>query len=112
MSVQAQVLIQAQYASITANLEYTCPAGKRAIIDKFTATNQDAGAIALTIYIVPNGQSATDSNKIIKAVSIAAGATLNISEMQNQILATGDAISVFCTVADKLTIRASGREIS
>lgn len=111
-AVTAKVLINSRYAGSSATTEYTCPTSTRTIIDKFTATNTDSGALTITVYIVPSGGSATGSNTITKAYSISAGATVSLSEMQNQILAAGDFVSVLASSASKVVIRMSGREIA
>jgi hypothetical protein len=112
MSVTAKVLIQSKYAANTNTTEYTAPALTRTIIDKFTATNNDASARTISIYIVPSAGSADGSNRIIKDLSIAAGVTADISEMQNQILATGDFVVCAASVTSQVTIRMSGREVT
>jgi hypothetical protein len=112
MAVTAKVLINAKYASSSSNVEYTVPVGTRTIIDKFTATNTDTGAVLLTVWLIPSGGSEADSTKIIKTKSIAAAATSDCTELQNQILAAGDTVKVLCDTASKLAIRMSGREIT
>lgn len=112
MSVTAKSLINSKFASSTGATEYRVPVSTRAIIDKFTATNTDSGAVTITVYLVPNGISQADSNQIIKALSVAAGATTDIDELKNHILEAGDTINVIVSVADKMTIRASGREVT
>lgn len=112
MSVLAKPLINSKYASNPAATEYTTPDKTRTIIDKFTATNTDSGALTLTVHIVSSGGSASSANMILKAVSIAAGATRDCTELQNQILKEGDFVSVLASTGDKIVIRASGREIS
>lgn len=112
MSVEAKTLIPSKYAADSASGEYTVPAGKRTIIDKFTATNTDSGAVTVTVHLVPDGGSTGNSNMIIKAKSVAAGATEDLTALQNQILSAGDAIVVLAGSASKMVIRASGREVT
>jgi hypothetical protein len=111
MSIIAKKLIASHYASVAATTEYTCPASTNTIIDKFTATNTDVGAQMITVYLVPSGGTAGASNTIISALPLSAGQTKDFSELQNHILNAGDFISVFVSVASKIVIRASGREI-
>lgn len=111
MTVSAKNLIASKYASNADHTEYTATS-VRTIIDKFTATNTDAGAVTISINIVPSGGSVGGSNLIIQAKSLAAGATYDFTEMQNQILNTGDFISCVASVASKMVIRGSGREIT
>lgn len=112
MTVTAKCLLEAKFASDSATTEYTAPLNTKAIIDKFTATNTDSGAVTITIYIVPSGGSASDSNMIVKTKSISAAETFDFSVLQNQILNTGDFIRVVASVASKMVIRISGREVT
>ena len=112
MSVTAKTLIPARFAQNVANVEYLAPANTRTIIDKFTATNTDSAAATLSVHLVPSGQSAQDSNQVIRAQSITAGQTFDFTALQNQILSTGDSIVVLSGTALKVSIRASGREVT
>lgn len=112
MGVTAKNLISSKYAASSATTEYTAPASTRTLIDKFTATNTDGAAQTITVYIVPSGGSAGGSNIIVSAFSMAAGETKDFSSLQNQILNTGDFVSVFASVPSKVVIRLSGREVT
>ena len=111
MSITAKTLISAHFALSTDNPEYTVPASTKTIIDKFTFTNTDASARTVSVNIIPSGGAVGASNLILSAVSIAAGAVFDSAEMRNQILSTGDVISVKASAAGVVVIRASGREI-
>ena len=112
MSVTAKCLINAKYAAGSATTEYTVASNTRTIIDKFTATNTDASDRTITVYIVPTGQTAGAQYTVTSAYSITAGASVDLTEMKNQILNAGDFISVAASVASKVVIRASGREVT
>lgn len=112
MTITAKALIDAKFASAIDATEYTCPANTHTIIDKFTVTNIDAGAITVTINIVKNGDSLGPLNTIVSAKSIATGVTSDLTEMQNQVLNAGDFISVTTNTANKVIIRSSGREVT
>lgn len=112
MSVTAKTLIESKYAANSATTEYTCPADTHTIIDKFTACNDDSGAVTLTVYLVPSGGTAGASNQMVKAYSLAAGANKDFTELQNQILNAGDFISIVASAASKVAVRGSGREVT
>lgn len=112
MTVTAKVLIEAKYAGNGLTTEYTAPSSTKAMIDKFTATNTDSGAQTLSVHLVPNGGSAGASNIVTSLLSIAAGASVDVPELKNHILETGGFVSVVASVASKVVIRASGREIT
>lgn len=112
MSVVPAALIASKYASSSDTTEYTSPGGKKTIVDKFTACNTDASARTISIQIIQNGGSVGADKLIVKDKSISAGATADITELQNQILESGDQISVVASVASKVAIRASGRVVT
>ena len=106
------VLVPSVYALNSQTTMYAVPAGTTTIIDKFTATNNDSGAHTLSVNLVPSGSSAGATNLIIDAISVGASTCLDITELQNQILAAGDIISVVASSSSNIVIRASGRQCS
>lgn len=111
--VTAKNLIPAQFANSSPSTPYTSPADTTTIIDNFMACNTDSGgAHTITVYLVPNGQTALNSNQVISVLSIAASTTLNLTSMQNQILIPGDQIVVVASSASAIVIRASGRQVT
>lgn len=112
MSVVVKTLISSKYASDSLNTEYTVPSGKKAIVDKFTATNTDASARTISIHLVPNGGAASAANLITSALSIPAGESVDLPEVKNHVLESGDFVSAIASVASKVVIRASGREVT
>lgn len=112
MIVKATVLANSAFAASTDTTIYTVPGSTTAIIDKFTATNTDVGAQTLNINIIPAAGTVGASNLVLSAFSIAAGATKDFTELQNQILAAGDKLSVKASSASKIVVRGSGREIT
>lgn len=111
MSVTAKALFSAHFAGITDTTEYTTPVSTRTIIDKFTATNTDVATRTVTVNLIPSGGSAGSQNIVTSALSLTAGQSVDLPEQHNQILNSGDIISVVASVANKIVIRASGREI-
>src|SRR5688572_27981911 len=99
MSVTAKALRSARFAVATTRTEYTVPSSTKTIIDKFTATNTNSSARTLSVYLVPSGDIAGNNNLVIKDLSVAAGATQDISALQNQILAAGDTVQCVASVA-------------
>ena len=112
MTVTAKTLIQSRYAGVVDTTEYTVPAATTTIIDKFTATNTDASARTVTVNLVAPSGSVSPANVITSAFSIAAGASVDLPEIKNHVLETGAFISVVASVATKVVIRASGREVT
>lgn len=112
MSVAVKKLISAKYASNSQTTEYTVPVSTKTIIDKFTATNTDSSVRTVSVNLVASGDSASGSNLVTSALSIAAGASVDLPEMKNHVLHAGDFISAIASVSNKVVIRASGREVT
>lgn len=110
MSVTVKPLIDTKRAQTSATVEYS--ALVTAIIDKMTATNTTASAATVSVYLVPPGGLANDATLVVKAASIAAGATYKFPEVVGHTLKAGGSIRVAASAADSITIRASGREVS
>ncbi len=91
---------------------YTVPAASTVIIDKFTATNTDGSTHTLNVNLIASGGSASATNLIMDAASIATLVTRDFTELQNQILATGDQISCNASSSSVVNVRVSGRVIA
>ena len=111
MTTVSKPLIVAKYASNAETTEYTASTGMRTIVDKFTGYNGTGGAVALTVKIVPNADTAGASN-IMVVKSIAAGETYTFPEVVGHVLEAGGFLSVLAAAATSIVIRASGREVS
>lgn len=112
MSVVSKTLISSKYAnSASATTEYTVPSSTRTIIDKFVVNNITGGGVTLSVYLVPLGSSAGNSN-LIYATTVSANTTVDLTMIKGFTLDTGDFISILAGAANSLVIRASGREVS
>ena len=109
MTVTALCLIESKDANNAITTQYTAGNGTRTIIDKFTSTNYTAGSLTLTVYIVPFGSAAGNSN-LIKIKTLAAGECYVWPEVVGHTLNPGDFISTNASAASSINIRASGRE--
>ena len=110
MTVTVENIIPAKDAEIVDTAQYTST-NVKTIIDKFTATNVSAGALTLSVNIVPKAGSASNSNLIIDAQSIAVNETFTFPGLVGHTLTIDDFISTNAS-ATGLTIRASGRVIT
>lgn len=86
--------------------------GCKTVIDKFTVTNTSAVNVAFSVNLIASGGAAGDSNLVLKAKTIAPGATYTCPELVGQSLEPGGFISTLAGAASSLTISASGREIT
>lgn len=81
-------------------------------VDKFTVTNTTAGAVTVTIYLVPSAGTADDGTTITSAKSIQGGETWNCPDMVGQVLGLGGTIQAKASAATSLTVSAAGVTIS
>lgn len=113
MAVTAKPLFQAQYITTSVATYYTCPASTKTIIDKLTASS-NSGTPTITVYIVPNGNSANDQYRMLVAKTLTTPGTNgdDLTIMQNQILEAGDTIQIVGSANTTIVIRGSGREVT
>jgi hypothetical protein len=110
MAVYVKELIPSKYSGIAQSTQYTA-SNCQAIIDKFTATNTSASTATVTIYLVPNGLGADQSNAITYNRLIASGETYTFPELCGHVIGNGGYIAT-ASDSDFLVIRCSGREIT
>jgi len=110
MSVTPKTITSAQVAA-TATTYYTAPANTRSIIKKLTFTNSTAGALTVTVYLVPLGGTAGVTNILISARSVGAGETYECFEAMGQVLQAGGFIQALASSATSITIQGSVAEV-
>jgi len=69
-------------------------------------TDETVNAAALTVYFVPNGQTATDSTTVVKNLTVPAGETVFFSD-EKVILGNGDTIQAQANAGNLLTVTVS-----
>ena len=112
MTVTLTILIGRKYAENSQTGQYTAAADVKAIIDKFTVTNISASNASFSVNLVIDGGSASNSNLILDARTIAPNETYLCPELIGQVLNPNGFISTLASAASALTISASGREIT
>jgi hypothetical protein len=90
----------------------TAPGGNYLTTKKVTITNVTAAAVTLTCNKVPSGGSAGAGNVVVSAMTIPAntvnGGIKEIYELENQILAPGDALQFSAGTAAALNLSVAG----
>ena len=112
MTTSPQCIIQSVVVTGSDVSVYSSPNGTATIIDKFTATNTDSSNHTLNVNIIPSGGSVGAGNLVISAITVNANSTLDITQIQNQILNAGDTISVKASAASDIIVRGSGRVVT
>jgi hypothetical protein len=112
----AKVLVPAVILATTAPAAtpytYTSPTGGNGTyLDFVQFLNYGAAAAKVTVNVVKAGDSASNTNLRIKAVSIAIGASYAAPEITGLFLAPGDYISWLADTATSINGFVSGREL-
>ncbi len=111
MSVTNIVLVSNKLLEAAQTTQYTSSSGKT-IIDKCTVLNTSASNVAFNINLIPSGGSASSSNLLIKARTLAPNESYGCPEIIGQVLESGGFISTLSGSAGALSIYASGRLIT
>lgn len=111
MTVTVKGLFSSKYAEAATTPQYTADSASkmRTTIDKFTGTNTTAGPLVLSVWLVPFGGTADNSN-LKKAKTLAAGECYGFPEVSGQTLNPGDFIATLASAVTSINIQASGRE--
>ena len=110
MSVTPKTITAAQVAA-TATTYYTAPANTRSLIKKLTFTNTTAGALTVTVYLVPSAGTASATNTLVSARSIGAGETYVCFEAQGQVLQAGGLLQALASAATSISIQGAIAEV-
>lgn len=92
MSVLPKQLVAGVQLTGVAASYYTSPTSTKTTIKSASITNTTAGVVAVTVYRVPSGGSATAGNTVISARNIAVNETYNCPELINKVLEAGDSL--------------------
>lgn len=104
----AKALVQGSVLTGSAAVYYTADAAVRAIVKSASVVNTTGGAVAVTIYKVPNGGTPGAANTIISARNVASNETYNCPELVNHVLETGATLQA---LGSGLTFVVSGAEV-
>ena len=105
-------IISAAQLTTGATTYYTAPANTSCIIRKITFMNTTAGAITVTVYLVPSGDTAGDDNTIAKTYSIAANTAWSCPDVEGHVLVAGDFVQALASAGTSITIIGSGTEVT
>ena len=78
----------------------------------FTATNPNATAYLVTIYLIKSGGAASASNTVTYQRTVLPGQTIVFYECCGHVLDPGDFVQAFADTGAKVTFMGSGDEVS
>jgi len=111
MPIVATTLIASKNIENAQTVQYVAT-NVTAIIDKFTATNFSSGMVNVSVNLAASGETAGNSNLIVKTKTLQAGETYTFPELVGHVLKPSGFISTLASASSAVNMRASGREIS
>lgn len=112
MANTAYNFVKPQYLTNAIATYYTVPTGTRAIVRKLTFTNTSASVKTVTVYWVPSGGSAGNSNKIVPSYSIAPSETWDCPFMEAHTMHAGDKLQILASDNTAVMVASSGSEVT
>lgn len=103
-------LVNGSQLTTSAATYYTAPANTTAKIEACVLTNTSGAGRTVTMHLVPSGGSASASNRILSAFSIAAGVSYSVDEAIGQVLETGGTLQALSDGATAVSLVVSGAE--
>ena len=103
-------LVDGSQLTAVAATYYTTPLNTLTTIAACTLTNTTAGAVTVTLHLVPGAGAASASNCILSARTLAAGESYNVGSAIGQTLAAGGTLQGLAGTAACITLVASGYE--
>lgn len=111
MAVTPKRLVAGSQLTNAAATYYTATATTTRI-DAMALTNTTGGAVTATVHLVPSGGTATASNCVMSAKSLAAGETVIVAGAIGQWLAASGFIQALASAGASITLVASGVEFT
>lgn len=91
---------------------YTVPDNRNTVITRISLTNTTTTDRFVNLWLVPNGGTAQDDNKIIDQQFVAASETFSPSDVEGQIIPENSTIEAQAEVANAITVIGSGNEVT
>lgn len=105
-------IIAPQQLSNSVTVLYTTPENRDTVITRITFTNTGTVDRFVNLWLVPNGGSAVDENKILDAVNVAAGETFSAADVEGQVLPAQNTVRGNAETAGTITVIGSGTEVT
>ena len=112
MARELKQIISPQQLSASTVIYYTVPVNRTTTITRISFTNTTVTDRFVNVWLVPNGGSPVDSNKIVAGEYIAAGETFSPLQLEGQTLPAGSTIRSAAEVATAITVIGSGTEVT
>ena len=107
MAITFAQLVAPQQLTNAAAVYYTSPANTKTRVDKLTFSNPDTSAHLINVWI----SGSTDAKNVWSDKPIAAGQSLECTEIEGQVLVAADTLQMKADTGAKVTVVASGIQI-
>lgn len=97
-------------ATGTADVFFTVPSGTVIKVEDLYAINTSAGAVALSIHVIPSGGSIGATNLALDVLSIAAHTAVKLDAIIGDMWVAGDSVEVFAGTTNVINLRGWGTE--
>lgn len=88
--------------------QYTVPVISTTTVSAFTLNNTTAGALTVSISIVPSGGAQGAANEVVTDLSIGAKTSVAVPQLVGQHMATGSTLQMKASAAASITAQVSG----
>lgn len=108
MSIQPAILTPTATLTTSVAAIYTAPTSGQVVVKRAVFTNIGLTPQTVTVYRVPSGGTAANSNKIISEQRINPGETYIAAELSNMVLNGGDSIQANASALTAINATMSG----
>ena len=108
VSYNIKRLVAPQTLTTSSTLLYTVPSSTTTTLKQVLFANTSGQSVAVSVYLVPSGATATTSNLMFPAIQVASNSTLTFD--LNQVLNANDMIYASASSGASINIMASGFE--
>lgn len=91
---------------------YIVPTNRTTVVTRISFTNTTTTDRFVNMWLVPDGDTAADSNQFLEEVFVVAGETFSTSDVEGHNLPDGTSIQVSAEINGAITIRGSGSEVT
>jgi len=109
-AAQTKLLFASAQLTASTATYYTVGANTNTIIDSAIASNSTGTNRTITIYLVPSGGTADNTNIAVVSTVVPANSDISLSRLVLQALSAGGTIQAKSDAATAVTLRMSGRE--
>ena len=105
-------IIEPQFLNTSIATLYTVPENRTTVITRISFTNTSGNDRFVNLWLVPNGGSASNENKIVDNIFVAVNETFSPSDVEGQAIPAESTIQGQAQAATSISIVGSGTEVT